>query len=435
MSGGGGIQTAQGPGLLAPLTLLTLIKTVDGTGSGLDADLLDGQTGTYYLSLANATGTLAVANGGTGLASYAVGDLVYASAATTLAKLAGVATGNALISGGVTTAPAWGKIGLTTHVDGILPSANGGTGVNNAGTLTNASNTTITGGGTLALGGFALTVPATGTVGLLGTANTWTQTNGFQSLTATSITASSTNASGATISTASTNFNAAYALDFIRTAGTSSSGAHNARAVSGRLNGTIASGQTNSGSWIGFRLEILRNYVSTSDAGTLADITASSIAFGHFNSDGSAPTSTVARGVHLQQYRSSGAIGTWYGIHLENYSTTITPTLAYGIKMDDVTGTTAYAIHTGTGLVNFGDTTDSTSITTGSLVVAGGIGVAKRLTLDGATGKTLRIVNGVANAAVATTLGSVGPTGSTAGDPQGWMRVDINGTDRYIPYW
>jgi hypothetical protein len=44
-----------------------------------------------------------------------------------LSKLAGVATGNALISGGVSTAPSWGKIGLTTHVSGILPVANGGT--------------------------------------------------------------------------------------------------------------------------------------------------------------------------------------------------------------------------------------------------------------------------------------------------------------------
>ncbi len=80
-------------------------------------------------------------------------------------------------------------------------------------------------------------------------------------------------------------------------------------------------------------------------------------------------------------------------------------------------------------------TTDSTSITTGALVVSGGIGVAKRLTLDGATGKTLRIVNGVANAAVATTMGAVGPTGSTAGNPLGWVRIDVAGTDRFIPYW
>ena len=40
-------------------SLLASIKTVDGTGSGLDADLLDGQHGSYYLDLTNATGTLA----------------------------------------------------------------------------------------------------------------------------------------------------------------------------------------------------------------------------------------------------------------------------------------------------------------------------------------------------------------------------------------
>lgn len=87
-----------------------------------------------------------------------------------------------------------------------------------------------------------------------------------------------------------------------------------------------------------------------------------------------------------------------------------------------------------TGVLSSTITTDSTTIATGALVVAGGIGVAKRITLDGGTGKTLKIVNGVANAAVAVTLGA-GPTGSTAGNPQGWMRIDINGTDRYIPYW
>jgi hypothetical protein len=75
----------------------------------------------------NLAGTLVAANGGTGFASYAIGDLLYANTTTTLAKLADVATGNALISGGVSTAPSWGKIGLTTHVSGVLPIANGGT--------------------------------------------------------------------------------------------------------------------------------------------------------------------------------------------------------------------------------------------------------------------------------------------------------------------
>jgi hypothetical protein len=70
--------------------------------------------------------------GGTGQTSYAVGDLLYADTTTTLAKLADVATGNALISGGVGVAPSWGKIGLTTHVSGVLPVANGGTNASSA---------------------------------------------------------------------------------------------------------------------------------------------------------------------------------------------------------------------------------------------------------------------------------------------------------------
>ena len=72
--------------------------------------------------------TIGVIYGGTGLTSYAVGDLLYADTTTSLAKLADVVTGNALISGGVSSAPSWGKIGLATHVSGTLPIANGGTG-------------------------------------------------------------------------------------------------------------------------------------------------------------------------------------------------------------------------------------------------------------------------------------------------------------------
>ena len=78
--------------------------------------------------------SLTVATGGTGQTSYAIGDILYASGSTALSKLADVATGNALLSGGVGVAPAYGKVGLTTHVDGILPAANGGTGVSGLGT-------------------------------------------------------------------------------------------------------------------------------------------------------------------------------------------------------------------------------------------------------------------------------------------------------------
>ena len=83
--------------------------------------------GTIATGVWNGT-SIGAAYGGTGIASYAIGDILYASGATTLSKLADVATGNALISGGVGVAPSWGKIGLTTHVSGTLPIANGGTG-------------------------------------------------------------------------------------------------------------------------------------------------------------------------------------------------------------------------------------------------------------------------------------------------------------------
>lgn len=84
--------------------------------------------GTLTTGTWNAT-TIAAAYGGTGIASYTVGDIIYASGATTLSKLADVATGNVLLSGGVGVAPAYGKVGLTTHVSGILPIANGGTNI------------------------------------------------------------------------------------------------------------------------------------------------------------------------------------------------------------------------------------------------------------------------------------------------------------------
>jgi hypothetical protein len=106
--------------------------SIDVASSGISIALTwPGQTsittlGTIVTGTWNGS-TMGVAYGGTGLTSYTIGDLIYATGATTLASLADVATGNALLSGGVGVAPAWGKIGLTTHVSGTLPIANGGT--------------------------------------------------------------------------------------------------------------------------------------------------------------------------------------------------------------------------------------------------------------------------------------------------------------------
>jgi hypothetical protein len=85
-------------------------------------------------SLASGFTAVTAPLGGTGQTSYAVGDLLYAGTTTSLAKLADVAVGSALISGGVAAAPSWGKIGLATHVSGTLPVASGGTGITSFGT-------------------------------------------------------------------------------------------------------------------------------------------------------------------------------------------------------------------------------------------------------------------------------------------------------------
>jgi hypothetical protein len=105
------------------------------------------------------SGTLGATRGGTGFGSYAIGDLLYADTTTSLAKLAGVATGNVLLSGGLTTAPSWGKVALASAVSGTLPVANGGTGTT---TSTGSGNVVLSTSPTLVTP--ALGTPSSGTL-------------------------------------------------------------------------------------------------------------------------------------------------------------------------------------------------------------------------------------------------------------------------------
>ena len=152
---------------------------------------------------ANVTGIVAAVNGGTGQSVYTVGDIVYASTTTALSKLSDVATGSALISGGVGVAPSYGKIGLTTHVSGTLPIANGGTGQTTASAAFNAlSPVTSTGDLIIGNGTNSATRLAIGTNGYLLTSNGTTAS--WAAAPAAGVTSFSAGSTGLTPNTATT---------------------------------------------------------------------------------------------------------------------------------------------------------------------------------------------------------------------------------------
>jgi hypothetical protein len=117
-------ETAEKSGS-ANFTTTTLL--VNGASSGTITVQAQATAGTYNFNLPTSAGTsgqpllsaggagspmtfggLTAAAGGTGQTSYTVGDLLYASGTTSLAKLADVATGQIIVSGGVAVAPKYG---------------------------------------------------------------------------------------------------------------------------------------------------------------------------------------------------------------------------------------------------------------------------------------------------------------------------------------
>ena len=151
----GYVLTSQGSGVApswSPVSGTGTVTSVAASGGTTGLTFTGSpitSSGTLTLS-----GTLNVSNGGTGQSTYTAGDILYAASATALAKLSSVATGSVLLSGGIGVAPSYGKVGLTTHVSGTLAVANGGTGTTTStgsgslvlGNAPTISNPVITGG-------------------------------------------------------------------------------------------------------------------------------------------------------------------------------------------------------------------------------------------------------------------------------------------------
>ncbi len=100
-------------------TNVTLVNPALGTPA---SGLLTNCTG---LPAASITGTLGVTHGGTGLATFAQGDLIYSSASNTLLALTKDTNATRYLSNtGTTNNPAWAQVNLSNGVTGNLPVAN-----------------------------------------------------------------------------------------------------------------------------------------------------------------------------------------------------------------------------------------------------------------------------------------------------------------------
>ena len=311
--------------------------------------------------------------GGTGQTSYAVGDLLYANTTTTLAKLADVAAGAYLRSGGIGVAPLWSTLTLpNAATTGDLPYASatnvvsmladvaagsylrsGGAGVAPLWSTITIPNAATTGDLWYASATSVISALGKGTSGyylkqgasipswvnLLGTSNTWSALQ--------NINVSSVSTSGSQ-NTLAPNMTAAPA---------SSSSA----AYYGLFSSSTMTDVNNATATVGVAGLWSQAYHSGSGTVTgLAGIQA------YARKDNTGPV-TNAYGCHVQidNADASGAIGSAYGLYVNTFGRTGTITNAWGVYVKDATLDNYFS-----GRVGFGTTTFGTSAAGGVLGIA-----------------------------------------------------------------
>ena len=94
-----------------------------------------------YVLTGDGTGVTAVINGGTGISSYLVGDILYANTTTSLAKLHPGTAGQVLTTNGPNVAPSWG---IATTAAPVTKTANFTLADTDAWVINNKSGSTCT---------------------------------------------------------------------------------------------------------------------------------------------------------------------------------------------------------------------------------------------------------------------------------------------------
>ena len=94
-----------------------------------------------YTITGEGTGVTLAINGGTGISSYSVGDILYANTTTTLAKLPSGSAGQVLTANGANTAPSWG---LSINTAPVTKNSDFTLTVNESWVINNKSGSTCT---------------------------------------------------------------------------------------------------------------------------------------------------------------------------------------------------------------------------------------------------------------------------------------------------
>jgi len=193
-------------------------------------------------------------------------------------------------------------------------------------------------------------------------------------------------------------------------------GAQSANICGMQTNLTYSGGYGNTGTLYGFFTTVTNNATT----GTATAITGTSVQV--FQSGGG--TVSNINGMTIGITKSAGTVANATGLFISSI----------------IAGsTTNYAIYTSAGIVSIGDTTASSSKTTGAMVIAGGLGVggqiyAQAFNCPGTFAAGTFTVGATLSGAVAATMAANAPTGAAAAT-FGWINVNVAGRSSFIPYW